>query len=92
MTFPILKPKISEKAAFLSEQRKYVFHISSQATSPEIKKAVKHLYGVDAIGVNIINRKGKQKRYRRTLHRRSGERMAIVTVAEGQKIDITASA
>lgn len=88
--FLIKKPWVTEKATRLAEQRQYVFLVAAGATKPEIKKAVKELYKVDAIAVNVVNRRAKQKRFRGTLHATGGsERKAIVTLKEGQKIDIS---
>lgn len=80
--------KISEKAAMLAEQGKYVVLVDRGTTAPEIKKAVKAQYGVTAVSVNVANRKGKVKRHGKTTHRRPTVRTAIVTLAEGQSIDI----
>ncbi len=88
MASSIVKPKISEKAAFLSEQGKYVFVIAQRATAPEVKKEVRQRYGVDAVDVHIINKKGKMKGRGRMLGRQARRRSAIVTLAKGQTIDI----
>ena len=87
--FLIKKPAITEKAARLAESRKYVFIVAPHATKPEIKKAVKEAYKVDAIAVNIINLPAKLKRYGQGPKSAvGGARKAIVTLKEGQKLDI----
>ena len=67
----------------------YVFMVESDASKPEIKKAIKELYKVDAVSVNVVNRPPKTKRFRGV--RRGGHgayRKAIVTLKKGQKIDL----
>lgn len=87
--FIIKKPWVTEKAARLNEQGQYVFLVAGTATKPEIKKAIKELYKVDAISVNVVNRPAKRKRFRGVMRSSGdGERKAIVTLKEGQKIDI----
>jgi large subunit ribosomal protein L23 len=89
-SFTIKKPWVTEKATRLAEKRQYVFLVASTATKPEIKKAIKELYKVDVVSVNVVNRPAKQKRFRGVLHASGGrERKAIITVKEGQKIDIS---
>ncbi len=88
-SFIIKKPWVTEKATTMSENRQYAFLVSLAATKPEIKKAVEELYKVNVTAVNVVNRPAKNKRYRGTL-RRAGvsERKAIVTLKEGEKIDM----
>ncbi|MGB7957682.1 MAG: 50S ribosomal protein L23 [Minisyncoccia bacterium] len=89
-SFTIKKPWVTEKATRLAEAGQYVFLVATGATKPEIKKAIKELYKVDAVSVNIVNRPAKQKRFRGVMHATGGrERKAIVTVKKGQKIDIS---
>jgi len=88
-TFLIKKPWVTEKATDLTARGKYVFLVTSHATKQEIKKAVKDVYKVDAVAVNVVNRIGKQKRFRGSLSKPQGAyRKAIVTLKEGQKIDL----
>jgi large subunit ribosomal protein L23 len=85
----ILAPVITEKATLLSEQNKVVFRVAEDATKDEIAAAVEALFKVNVTKVNTINVKGKTKRFRGRIGRRSDVKKAIVTLAEGQSIDIT---
>lgn len=86
--FLIKHPIITEKAAALSEFRKYIFLVARQARAPEIKKAVKALYHVDAVKVNVVNVKPKERRLGRSVGVKPGYKKAIVTLKEGQKLDV----
>ncbi|HEX4104299.1 MAG TPA: 50S ribosomal protein L23 [Candidatus Paceibacterota bacterium] len=87
--FIIKKPWVTEKATRLSESGKYVFIVAPHATKPEIKKAVKETYKVDAVSVNMVNRPAKIKRFGQAMKGATGGyRKAIVTLKKGQKIDI----
>ena len=85
----ILSPVITEKATMLSEQNKVVFRVAKDATKPEIAEAIENLLKVNVVKVNTINVKGKTKRFRGRVGQRSDVKKAIVTLAEGQSIDIT---
>ena len=85
----ILAPVITEKATLLSEQNKVVFRVAGDASKDEIAAAVEALFKVNVTKVNTINVKGKTKRFRGRVGRRSDVKKAIVTLAEGQSIDIT---
>ena len=85
----ILSPVITEKATYLSEQNKVVFRVADDATKDEIAAAVEELFKVTVTKVNTLNVKGKTKRFRGQVGRRSDVKKAIVTLAEGQSIDIT---
>ena len=85
----ILAPVITEKATRLSELNKVVFRVAENATKDEIAAAVEALFKVNVTKVNTINVKGKTKRFRGIIGRRSDVKKAIVTLAEGQSIDIT---
>ncbi len=85
----VLAPHITEKSTMLSENNAVVFRVASGATKPEIKAAVEALFGVTVTGVNTIVTKGKTKRWKGTPYKRSDVKKAIVTLAEGQSIDIT---
>lgn len=87
-TSTIIKPLITEKSSLLAEGGRYAFVVSKNATKNEVKKAVKEIYSVDAIDVNILNRHPKTKRFRNILGQRGGFRKAIVTLKKGQKIEI----
>ena len=85
----ILAPVITEKATLLSEHNKVVFRVAADATKDEIAHAVEALFKVNVTKVNTVVTKGKTKRFRGILGRRSDVKKAIVTLAEGQSIDIT---
>ena len=85
----IVAPHITEKSTLLSEQNAVVFKVASDASKPEIKAAVEALFNVTVTGVNTIVQKGKTKRWKGAPYRRSDAKKAIVTLAEGQSIDIT---
>ncbi|HTY39920.1 MAG TPA: 50S ribosomal protein L23 [Candidatus Paceibacterota bacterium] len=86
--FLINQPIITEKATNLNALGKYVFMVKDTATKPEVKKAVQELYKVDAVAVTILNTAGKTKRYRYRRDERPGFKKAVVTLKEGQKIDL----
>ena len=85
----ILAPVITEKSTILSEQNKVVFRVAKDATKDEIAAAVEALFKVNVTKVNTLVVKGKTKRFRGRPGRRSDVKKAVVTLAEGQSIDIT---
>ena len=85
----ILAPVITEKATLLSEQNKVVFQVAKDATKDEISAAIEELFKVEVLKVNTLITKGKTKRFRGIRGRRSDVKKAIVTLAEGQSIDVT---
>ena len=85
----ILAPVITEKATLLSEHNKVVFRVAEDASKDEIAAAVEALFNVKVTKVNTLNVKGKTKRFRGRLGRRNDVKKAIVTLAEGQSIDVT---
>ncbi len=85
----ILAPHITEKATLLSEHNAVVFKVADDATKPQIKEAVEALFDVKVTGVNTIVQKGKAKRWKGKSYKRSDVKKAIVTLAEGQSIDVT---
>ena len=85
----ILSPVITEKATMLSEQNKVVFRVAKDATKAQIAEAIENLFKVSVVKVNTLNVKGKTKRFRGREGRRSDVKKAIITLAEGQSIDIT---
>lgn len=87
-TFLIKKPLITEKATDLSASGKYVFIVGLSATKKEVAKALKEIYRVDAVKVNIVNLPGKTRRFRGLKSKKSGVKKAVVTLKEGQKIDV----
>ncbi len=85
----VLAPHITEKATLVSEQNAVVFKVARDATKPQIKAAVEALFGVSVTAVNTIVQKGKSKRWKGLPYTRSDLKKAIVTLAEGQSIDVT---
>lgn len=85
----LTSPVITEKSTILSEQNKVVFRVPLEATKPQIKGAVEALFNVNVTGVNTIVTKGKTKFFRGVAGRRSDVKKAIVTLREGQSIDVT---
>ena len=85
----IVSPVITEKATMAAEQNQVVFNVARDASKPEIKKAVEGLFGVKVTAVNTVLRKGKVKRFRGHLGKQNDVKKAIVTLAEGQAIDVT---
>jgi large subunit ribosomal protein L23 len=85
----IVAPVITEKSQRISEANQVVFRVRGDASKPEIKQAVEGLFNVKVKAVNTLNVKGKVKRFRGTVGRRSDWKKAIVTLAEGQTIDVT---
>jgi len=85
----VLAPHITEKTTLLSENNAVVFKVACTASKPEIKAAVEALFNVKVTGVNTIVQKGKSKRWKGAPYKRSDVKKAIVTLAEGQSIDIT---
>ena len=85
----IVAPHITEKSTMLSEQNAVVFQVAKDASKPEIKAAVEALFNVKVTGVNTIVTKGKSKRWKGQPYQRSDAKKAIVTLAEGDMIDIT---
>jgi large subunit ribosomal protein L23 len=88
----ILAPHITEKSTLLSEHNGVVFKVANDATKPQIKEAVEALWGVKVTGVNTIVQKGKTKRWKGRPYKRSDSKKAIVTLAEGDSIDVTEGA
>ncbi len=85
----IVSPVITEKATSLSEHNKVVFRVSSDSTKASIKEAVERLFDVKVVSVNTLVTKGKEKIFRGRKGRRSDVKKAVVTLAEGQSIDVT---
>ena len=85
----VLAPHITEKSTLLSEANAVVFKVANDASKPEIKAAVEALFNVKVTGVNTIVTKGKTKRWKGQPYQRSDFKKAIVTLAEGESIDIT---
>jgi large subunit ribosomal protein L23 len=86
----IIAPIVSEKSYALSEDGAYTFKVHPDASKPEIHDAVETIFGVKVAKVNTLNRKGKRKRDRKTFAygSRPDTKRAIVTLAEGESIDL----
>ncbi len=85
----IVAPVITEKSTMASEQNQVVFRVAPDATKPEIKAAVEQLFSVKVKAVNTLVRKGKTKRFRGIKGKQSDMKKAVVTLEEGQSIDVT---
>ena len=85
----ILSPVITEKSTMASENGQVMFNVARTATKTEIKAAVEALFSVKVTAVNTLVRKGKTKRFRGVKGRQSDVKKAIVTLADGQSIDVT---
>ena len=85
----IKSPVITEKATLASEHSKVVFKVAKDATKPQIKEAVEKLFNVKVTGVNTQIVKGKVKRFKGQPGRRSDVKKAVVTLADGSRIDVT---
>jgi len=84
----LIRPLITEKATELVSQNKYAFEVSKNTNKVEIKKAMKALYGVDALDVNIVNMRGKKVRSGRITGKKKNWKKAIITLKPGDKIEI----
>jgi large subunit ribosomal protein L23 len=84
----LLAPVISEKSYGLLDENKYTFLVRPDANKTQIKIAVEQVFGVKVTGVNTINRQGKRRRTRFGWGSRPDTKRAVVSVAEGQRIDI----
>ncbi|MBH64839.1 MAG: 50S ribosomal protein L23 [Alphaproteobacteria bacterium] len=85
----IRSPVITEKATLGSEHAQVTFRVAMDATKPEIKAAVEGLFEVKVKAVNTLRQQGKVKRFRGRLGRRAAYKKAIVSLEEGQSIDVT---
>ncbi|MBI4725487.1 MAG: 50S ribosomal protein L23 [Rhodomicrobium sp.] len=86
----IRSPLVTEKSTMASENSQVVFRVAMSATKPDIKEAVERLFGVKVVAVNTLIRKGKTKRFKGVKGQQSDFKKAIVTLEEGQTVDITA--
>jgi len=85
----ILSPVITEKATNASEHNKVIFKVAMDATKPQIKEAVERLFDVKVKSVNTLRRRGKWKLFKGRVGRQSDTKRAVVTLQEGQTIDVT---
>jgi large subunit ribosomal protein L23 len=84
----LIAPVVSEKSYALLDENKYTFLVRPDSNKTEIKIAVEKVFGVKVVSVNTINRAGKRKRTRFGWGTRPQTKRAIVSVADGQRIDI----
>jgi large subunit ribosomal protein L23 len=85
----IRAPLVTEKSTMVSESNQVMFKVAMSATKPDIKEAVERLFNVKVLAVNTLIRKGKIKKFRGVKGQQSDFKKAIVTLEEGQTIDIT---
>ena len=85
----IVAPVVTEKATLASEHNKVMFKVSSKATKPQIKEAIERLFDVKVTGVNTLVRKGKTKMFRGVRGVQQDVKKAVVTLADGHRIDVT---
>ncbi|HEY4990552.1 MAG TPA: 50S ribosomal protein L23 [Nakamurella sp.] len=84
----LVAPVISEKSYGLLDENKYTFLVRPDANKTQIKIAVEQVFGVKVTGVNTLNRQGKRRRTRVGFGKRPDTKRAVVSVADGQRIDI----
>jgi large subunit ribosomal protein L23 len=84
----LLRPVVSEKSYGLLDEGKYTFVVDPGANKTQIKQAVEEVFRVKVTGVNTLNRQGKRRRTRFGWGKRVDTKRAIVTLAEGDRIDI----
>ena len=85
----ILAPVITEKSTLLGENNAVVFKVADDATKPAIKAAVEALFDVKVLSVNTLVTKGKTKRWKGKAYKRTDQKKAIVTLKDGDSIDVT---
>jgi large subunit ribosomal protein L23 len=84
----IFRPVVSEKSYAGLERNTYTFLVDKRSSKTEIKEAIQQIWGVSVTSVRTLNRKGKVKRRRFTMGKRADEKRAVVTLAEGDRIEI----
>ena len=88
----VLAPVVSEKSTFVADKnRQYVFRVADGATKPQIKAAVELMFKTKVEGVTVLNVKGKERRFGRTIGRKKSWKKAYVRLAEGQEINFAAT-
>ena len=85
----IVSPVITEKVTIASENNQFVFKVARNATKPQIKAAIEQLFDVKVTAVNTLVRKGKTKAFRGVRGRQQDVKKAVVTLADGDRIDMT---
>jgi len=84
----LIRPVISEKSYRLADDGKYTFVVAPEANKTQIRQAVESIFGVTVTGVNTLNRPGKRRRTRFGWGKRADTKRAVVSVAEGDRIDL----
>ncbi len=84
----VIRPLITEKGTFIKSQSKYIFEVAIPANKHEVKKSIEDLFKVHVLKVNIVRVKGKVKRLGRFTGRRKNWKKAIVTLKEGETIEL----
>jgi large subunit ribosomal protein L23 len=85
----IRRPLITEKATLISEHNQVAFEVAMSASKPEIRAAVEGIFKVKVTGVNTLIQKGKTKKFRGRPGKRDDVKKAVVTLADGESIDVT---
>ena len=88
----IRRPMITEKSTLLQEQDKYVFEVATEATKTQVKQAVEDVFDVEVVAVNMMNIKGKSKRFGPRMARGKSRKKAIVSLKRGDKIEVFSGA
>ena len=84
----IIRPMVSEKSYASLEVNRYTFLVDQRSNKTEIKEAVQQIWNVRVLKVSTMNRRGKEKRFRYTKGKRPDQKVAVVTLAEGDAIEI----
>lgn len=84
----LIRPAMTEKASYLGMYNQYVFEVAPESNKSEIKKAIKALYGVEPVKINIMNMRGKTIRYGRNFGQLKNWKKAIITLRSGDKLDV----
>jgi large subunit ribosomal protein L23 len=84
----VFRPVVSEKSYAGLERNTYTFLVDKRANKTEIKEAIQVIWNVRVVSVRTLNRRGKVKRRRYTVGKRADEKRAVVTLAEGDRIEI----
>ena len=84
----LIKPTITEKSTLLQETGKYTFHIAPKANKVEVKQAVESSFNVSVLDVNITKLKGKMKRYGPRIKKQPDKKKAVVTLKQGDRINL----
>lgn len=92
MLYDVLRaPVVTEKTARAGEFNQYVFQVATSASKPQIKAAIEKVFEVNVEAVQVVNQRGKTRRFRGMPGRRADTKKAYVTLAEGQTIDFGAA-